>query len=106
MLSAVELLDAIEELQNTATTYQDCQKLATFLTLYDKLYGSEPERITETTRATILEEYGETEFYQAIKGKEAEKVLRILNETMEALQILQPRLYTSALTELIEAGTI
>ena len=103
MLSERELLDTIEELQSSAATFQDCQKLATFLILYDKIYGYQEETVPERTRVTILDDYGKTEFYQAISGKKAETVLRILNETMEAIKLLQPRLYDSALTELNDA---
>ncbi len=106
MLSRLELLDAIDELEKSATTFQDCQKLATFVFLYDNLYGEKTQEAPERTRMSILEDYGTSEFYQAIKDKEAEKVLRILNETMDAIQILQPRLYDSVLTQLSEADKI
>lgn len=105
MLSQAELLDTIEELEKTAATFQDCQKLATFIFLFDNLY-QEKTQAPERTRVNILEEYGDGEFYQAIKGKKAETVLGILNETMDAVKILQPRLYNSALTEILEADKI
>jgi hypothetical protein len=38
MFSKVELLDAIDELENSPATYQNAEKLATFYLLYDHLY--------------------------------------------------------------------
>lgn len=99
MFTKAELLDAIDELEESPGTYQDCEKLATFYSLYDHLYGSKRPQV-ETVRQTIINEYGDSEFYKAVAGAEAEQVFGILDELMQSVKLLQPRLYDATIAEL------
>lgn len=79
-----ELDDAIEKYSNSPCNYQTCQSLAMFLYLRDKLYGSEQGYSNEDFRYEI----GPKKFWE------------IFDELLEALQVLNPKLYQSFMQKL------
>lgn len=99
MFSKNELLDAIEEMETCPSTYQNCEKLATFYSLYDHLYGDKRPMV-ETVQQTVIDNYGDSAFLKSVEGADAEKVFLILDELMESVKLLQPRLYEATLAEL------
>ena len=99
MFTKNELLDAIDELEESAPTYQNCEKLATFYMLYDHLYGDK-RPMFETVRQTVIDDYGDSDFLRSVAGSDAEKVFSIMDELMESVKLLQPRLYEATLTML------
>ena len=44
---------------------------------------------------TYIETNGDSEFLKAVDGKKADKVLKLLDELVEAVKILHPRMYTT-----------
>lgn len=101
MFSKGELLDAIEELEESPATYQNAEKLATFYTLYDHLYiHKEPISRVETVREILISNYGDTEFYKAISDKNPEYVWSVMNELMSTVQVVHPRLYQATLEKI------
>ena len=103
MLKKNELLDAIDELEASAPTFQNCQKLATFYLLYDHLYGeNQIDCGSQVSRIEIIADYGTNDFLQAIAGADAERVIMVIDELMETVKVLQPRLYDATLTRLKE----
>lgn len=101
MFNKNELLDAIEELEKTPSTFQNCQKLATFYSLYDHLYGDKrPVPVQETVRINVVGDYGDSDFLQAIAGADAEQVILLVDELMETVKVLQPRLYEATMMEI------
>ncbi len=99
MFTKNELLDAIDDLEIAPATYQNCEKLATFYSLYDHLYGSK-RAVQETIRETIIGNHGASDFLGAIAGKDAQKAFAILDELMETVRLLQPRLYEATMAEI------
>lgn len=99
MLTKTQLLDAIEELEHSCATYQDCEKLATFYSLYDHMYGS-PDPVGNPSREIIIEATGDSEFLRMVRGMPADKVWPVIDEVMETIKAFQPRLYQAALTKL------
>ncbi|MGJ1042771.1 hypothetical protein ACR77V_13105 [Staphylococcus epidermidis] len=103
MFSKNELLDAIDELEMSPSTYQNAEKLATFYLLYDHLYvKKEPVSRVEQIDEVIISEYGDTEFYRAIAGMNSEDAWAVMNELMEAVKALQPKLYQATIEKLRE----
>ena len=101
MFSKGELLDAIEELENAPATYQNAEKLSTFYLLYDHLYvRKEPVNYVESTKEVTIDRYGDSEFLQAIEGQKAEDGWLVMNELMETIQLLHPKLYRATLDKL------
>ena len=101
MFSKTELLDAIDELEHAPATYQNAEKLATFYQLYDHLYiDKEPVMRIEPTKEVIIEDHGGSEFLRVITGQRAEAVWLIIDELLEAVKVLQPRLYQATIDKL------
>lgn len=99
MLTERELLNAIEELERATPTYERCQKLVTFYTLYDFMYG-DPKN--NTREKQVVGSYGESEFMNAISGKDSEEMWAIMDELMSTLAVLNPKLYRSVMLKLAD----
>lgn len=101
MFSKNELLDAIDELEMAPATFQNAEKLATFYTLYDHLYGQKPpeSRILPAREVTI-DRYGGSEFLQVIEGQKAEDAWATMDELMTTIKALQPKLYQATIDRL------
>ena len=103
MFTKDQLLDAIDELEMSPSTYQNAEKLATFYSLYDHLYvRKQPMNLVETTREVTIDRYGDSDFLQAIDGKKSEDVWMVMDELMQTLQVLNPRLYQAMIDKLRE----
>lgn len=100
MLSKNQLLDAIDELEKSTSTYQDCEKLATFYLLYDHLFGDKSIQSVQTSREIIIDKYEGSEFLDAVSGKDAGTVWNIMDELMDTVRVFQPRLYDATLDKL------
>lgn len=99
MPSKEDLLEAIREIQGKEPTYSNCEKLATFYTLLRYLY-SEEDGYSES--AGIFPATDGSEFRQAISGKDIEKVVDVLDEHMEMVQILFPKEYKEVIRRIEE----
>ncbi|MCM1164664.1 MAG: hypothetical protein NC299_12630 [Lachnospiraceae bacterium] len=99
MLTEQELYDAIRECESSPVSYRNCEKLAVFYTLYDKLYGEPAE--TKTSRVAV-QPVSDSEFMRLISGKDWSALLEILDELMDSIKILQPRLYDAVMRKLRE----
>ena len=98
MFSKKELLEAIEELEASCSTYQNAEKLATFYSLYDHLYvEKEPMSRIESVREVTIDRYGDSEFLEAITDKNPEDIWMVMDELMSTLQALNPRLYQATM---------
>lgn len=98
MFSKSQLLDAIEELEDSPATYQNAEKLATFYTLFDHLFiQQEPIQRIESTREVTIDRYGDSEFLKVISDKKSDGVWLIMDELMATLQALNPRLYQATM---------
>lgn len=94
MLSKRELEQAIEEMENSASSYQNCEKLATFYTIYDHLYSISDTSVSEET---VVGDYGLSDFMKAVRGMDAERAWGIVDELVSAVQVTNPRLYDSVM---------
>ena len=104
MFSKGELLNAIEELEMSPSTYQNAEKLATFYLLYEHLYvKKEPVNRIESVREVTIDRYGDSDFFQAIEGRRAEDEWKVMDDLMNTLQMLHPRLYQATLDKLRES---
>lgn len=103
MFSKNEILDAIDDLEEAPATYQNAEKLATFYSLYDHLFVTkEPMNRIESIREVIIGKYGDSEFMRTIEGKKAEDVWSVMDELLQTIQMLQPRLYNATIEKLKE----
>lgn len=103
MITEKELLDAIDECEREPITASKVGKLADLYTIYDHLYGYHPHhQYSQSTKVENpkIQIKSDTEFLAAVNGKEAEKVLFILDELMEATKALHPRMYDQILEKI------
>lgn len=96
MISKAELETAIREYEAAPNTYSNCEKLATFYTIYGYMYGAEPKG------EEVVAYSGKSEFADAVRGQAPDKAWAVMDELMDAISVLNPKLYRSALDKLTE----
>lgn len=89
-----------------------CIKLAAFLIIQEHLYGKPPESDTAPALPaysyaappeqveTIIDYQSDTEFSQAIDGRQAADIWPIMDELMSVLQATNPRLYAGVMRKI------
>ena len=103
MISRKDIDSAIAECQGKRNPdARTCIMLAAFLTIRKEMFEEETEHYSfapAPSRNTI-DLNSESEFARAINGKEADEVLPVMDELMDTIQILQPRLYSAVMMKL------
>lgn len=99
MPSKEELLEAIREIQGKEPTYSNCEKLATFYTLLRYLYSEEQGQSRD---AGVFPATNGSVFREAIAGKDIERVVDVLDEHMEMVQVLFPKEYKEVIRRIEE----
>ena len=100
MITKQDLEEAIAECKGqrnpNSTT---CIKLAAFLTLQRELYGNPPvvEQSFSPPPIETIRTNGDSDFMVAVDGKLWEDVLPIIDELMDSMMVLQPRIYDSVM---------
>ena len=111
MFTKVELLDAINELAEGMHSIQNCEKLAAIYTVLDHLYPEtspnydfEKSYSGAVSGAVNAEQsipnYGETEFLDAISGRDAKEMWLLMDELMTTLMVINPRLYDGVMRKI------
>lgn len=93
MVSIDELNKTILDLEtNRDTTYATCERLAWLYIVRDHL--------AQKKSREPLSIAGESEFMKAVNGKPGDAVWKIMEELMDAVKMLHPRMYESVLKKL------
>lgn len=107
MITENELLDAIDECQyKMPNTFSTCEKLAVFYTILDHLQKAEngfmmsADPAPQVKEEIVVGDYGTSEFFSAVNGKESKKVWSVFGELMDALKVLNPKLYSRTIERL------
>lgn len=111
MITEQDLQEAIAECQGERNpTSNTCMKLAAYFTIKDHVYGVQPQKqhdfedvprysyASEPTNVIIDD--GDTEFAMLVNGKRQEDVMPIINELLETIKVLHPRLYAGVIRKL------
>lgn len=98
MVTRQDLDEAIRECEGAPASYAVCQKLAVLYTVWDYLYGSGETRMSfsaapEKQEEDVIGDYGDSEFLCAVSGRDAGAVWAVLDELMETIRVINPRLY-------------
>lgn len=109
MITEKDLQNAIAECQGERhPNANTCIKLAAYLTILDSLYPKEDKSTPEPIKALetanngdMIPLYGDTDFYRAIQGKNAADVWAVMDELMETVKIMNPRLYDGVMHQLL-----
>ena len=104
MINEKELYEAIAECQGTRNPNANtCIKLASFYTILDHIKEKEEQPVRalpmppQYSYDPPQEEHytSRSDFGQAVSDKDPLEVLRVIDELMETLRIMQPRLYAA-----------
>ncbi len=106
MITEKELMDAIYQCEKEPVTQSKIARLADFYIVYDHLFGEPIEdrgySYENRVEKSIIQTNSDTEFLRLVNGKDINSVLDVMQELMEAVKILQPRMYDSVLTKIQE----
>ena len=109
MITEKEIAQALEECMREPVTGNKRAVLADLIIIKDYLFG-EPMQAQEATQPipmqsysappmeqveTYIETSGDSEFLKAVDGRKADKVWKLIDELVEAVKILHPRMYTT-----------
>ena len=109
MITEKEIAQAIEECMREPVTGNKRAVLADLIIILDQLSG-EPTRAQEAPQPIPMQSYseppteqvekyietnGDSEFLKAVDGRKADKVWKLIDELVEAVKILHPRMYTT-----------
>ena len=98
MITEKDLQAAIAECQGQRNpNASTCIKLAAYYTITNELYGNPP---TYSYASGVIEYTSDTEFGQLIRGKDPVEVLAVMDELMDTIHVLNPKLYASVLRKL------
>ena len=108
MLTEREVLQAIDECMVEPMTGNKRAVLADLFTIHDHLFG-ELTRAQEAPQPMPMQSYsappmeqveiyvetnGDSEFLKAVDGRKAERVWKLMDELVETVKILHPRMYS------------
>ena len=110
MITEKEVEQAIQECMRDPITGNKRAVLADLIIIQDYLFG-EPAREQEVPQPMPMQSYsapqtleqveiyvetnGDSEFLKAVDGRKAERVWKLMDELVEAVKILHPRMYTT-----------
>ena len=108
MITQQDLAQAIAECQGERNPNANtCIKLAAFLTIHRELFGEEKQAeqfpsysFAPAPDRNIVEIDSDSEFARAVNGMPLDEFLPIINELMQTLEIVQPRLYNAVMAKL------
>lgn len=107
MITVQDLHEAIAECQGERNpNAQTCIKLAAYYTILNQITEQTPvipgyASAKEPERDTVSYDSG-SEFSAVLNGRAIDEVMPILDELMDTLQLINPRLYDSVLRKLRE----
>lgn len=109
MITEKEIEQAIKECLREPVTGNKRAVLADLIIIQDYLFG-EPMQAQDAPQPmhmqsysappmeqveTYIETNGDSEFLKAVDGRKADKVWKLIDELVEAVKILHPRMYTT-----------
>lgn len=117
MITEKDLQEAIAECQGVRNPKADtCIKLAAFLIIQREMFGrSEPpepiaysyaappeiaEKPSRDSGQDTVGEYGDSDFLQAVKGKDPADVWAVMDELMDTLHVVNERVYNGVMRKL------
>ena len=107
MITVDDLKAAIAECQGERNPNANtCMKLAAYYTILRELEPDKPSYSHDSAPVLPVKEmigyYSETEFGQALQGKETSSVMKLVDELVSTISVIQPRLYAGFMRRLNE----
>lgn len=103
MITEKEIYEAINECLQDPITGQKRAVLADLYVIHDHLFGNyEEETYSYSNKVeNTIDIEGNTEFLKAVSGKSQNQVMQILNDFMEAIKALHPKMYSKLIQHLL-----
>lgn len=95
MINIEEVNGEIARLESQPTTMVTIEKLASLYVVRDHLTISPSKPVIDGEMPS-----GESELYCACAGKSVPEVMGVMDDLMNALMVIQPKLYSAVLTKL------
>lgn len=104
MITEKDLQEAIAECQGQRNPNANtCIKLAAFLTIQREMFGERQEIVPTYSYAPAPISYqSDSEFSELIDGHSLDDVMPLLDELLDAIKVINPRLYDGFLRKLRE----
>ena len=93
MVNIDEINGEIAKLESQPSTYVTIERLAWLYVVRDHLTLSPAPSGSEIP-------HGESEYYCACAGKSISQVMEVMDDLMNALMVMQPRLYSAVMSKL------
>lgn len=111
MIREEDLHEAIAECQGKRNPDANtCIKLAAFYTILNQMYPKQeqaqdaPPAIPAMSFASMPDQFveweGDSDFAQAIRGQAVSHIMPVIDELMQTVEVLQPRLYDATMRRL------
>jgi hypothetical protein len=101
MIRRDDLLEAIAECEGVKNpNSHTCMMLSAFYNILDHMDGNQIGYSYSPAPQEEITINGETEFLQAVQGKDTNELLLIMDELMTTLQVLHPRLYDGVMIKI------
>lgn len=103
MIREEDLLEAIAECQGERNpNAQTCRNLAAYYTILDHVrYNPQVSHDSPPIEESVAYD-GESDFARLVRGKSISDVMGLMDELMDTLQVIQPRLYDAVMRKLKE----
>lgn len=93
--------NTIYDLENGVTNFDTCNKLASLYIIRDHAQGSNSTPATVVTEPSkLISLDSETDFAHAVNSMDSNDVMKIMDELMTTLQVVNPRLYNGVMNKL------
>lgn len=106
MVYKEELERAIAEIERLPSSYQNCEKLSVFYTVYNQLYGEKYPQVLDYGYSQQSQPQakieGDSEFIQVVNLKGINKCIGAISELVEVIQITNPKLYAGLMRKLYD----
>lgn len=108
MFRRAELEDAISQLQEGKHSIQNVEKIAAIYTLMDHMYPVQSMPVIDRGYSgdnmvdDKISVQGDSEFLRTIDGKPFDKAFDLLDELIQTICVLHPKLYRSFMEKLEE----
>ena len=99
MITNEELLQVIAECEDAKPSLATCEKLATFYTIYD--HQNPRQEVTQVSEP-VVRISGTSDAAQILNGMAADKAWAAVSELIDAVQVLNPKLYRNFISKLAE----
>ena len=103
MITEKDLMEAIAECQGDRNPDANtCIKLAAFYTIRREMYGTAEPMPTCSYAEPPVSYDSDSEFMSEIRDKNLDSVLPVIDELMDTLKVMMPRLYDGVMKKIRE----